>query len=127
MAIYQSMQRVRFRTSSDYEQFKLIFEDLRKINELDWRERFVDGDWSEVMKQLVQRSDQIETEVRSLRSFIKKEERPAVGAPTKAVKVARSGQPADEVPEMRPPKPGRKAPKKGGRSAPAAGRARRTR
>jgi hypothetical protein len=25
MAIYQSMQRVRFRTASDYEQFKLVF------------------------------------------------------------------------------------------------------
>jgi heme-degrading monooxygenase HmoA len=29
MAIYQSMQRVRFRTSSDYEQFKLVFAGVR--------------------------------------------------------------------------------------------------
>ena len=29
MAIYQSMQRVRFRTSGDYEQFKLVFAGVR--------------------------------------------------------------------------------------------------
>jgi heme-degrading monooxygenase HmoA len=29
MAIYQSMQRVRFRTASDYEQFKLVFAGVR--------------------------------------------------------------------------------------------------
>jgi heme-degrading monooxygenase HmoA len=29
MAIYQSMQRVRFRSAGDYEQFKLIFAGVR--------------------------------------------------------------------------------------------------
>ena len=55
------------------------FEDLRKINEGDWRERFGTRDWGEVVKQLAERSDELETEVRSLRSFIRKEERPEVG------------------------------------------------
>lgn len=63
----------------EHEKFKLVFEDRRKWNEGDWRERFGDGDWVEVVKTLVERSDQIETDVRQLRSFIGKKERPEVG------------------------------------------------
>jgi len=63
----------------EHEQFKLIFEDRRKWNEGDWRERFGEGDWVEVVKTLAERSDEIETDVRQLRSFIGKEERPEVG------------------------------------------------
>jgi hypothetical protein len=61
------------------ENLKLVFEDLRKISEVDWRERWRDEEWVEVVTQLVARSDELETEVRSLRSFITKEERPEVG------------------------------------------------
>jgi hypothetical protein len=113
----------------EHEEFKLVFEDLRKISELDWRERFVDGDWSEVVKQLAQRSDELETEVRSLRSFIRKEERPEVGAPTEPV-AAQAAEGADDgAPEARarPPKPARKAPRKQARASPSKPRARRTR
>ena len=63
----------------EHERFKLIFEDLRKWNEGDWRERFGEGDWVEVVKTLAERSDQIESDVRQLRSFIAKKERPEVG------------------------------------------------
>jgi hypothetical protein len=55
---------------------KLIFEDLTKISESDWRERFGDQGWGEVIRQLVNRSDIIEGE---LRAFIKKGERPETG------------------------------------------------
>jgi hypothetical protein len=55
---------------------KLVVEDLRKISEGDWVERFGDQGWSEVIRQLVNRSDQIEGQ---LRSFIKEDARPAVG------------------------------------------------
>jgi hypothetical protein len=55
---------------------KLVAEDLRKISEGDWAERFGDQGWGEVIRQLVNRSDQIEGQ---LRSFIKKDARPAVG------------------------------------------------
>src|SRR5262249_44864348 len=48
---------------------KLVFEDLTKISEVDWRERFGDQGWGEVIKQLAQRSDQIEGQ---LQAFIKK-------------------------------------------------------
>jgi hypothetical protein len=68
------------------EGLKLVFEDLTKINEGDWRERFGDAGWGEVIRQLVNRSDQIEGQ---LRSFIKSKERPETGIipipmPTKA-------------------------------------------
>ena len=66
-------------TKLEHEKFKLIFEDWRKWSEGDWRERFGDGDWVEVVRQLVERSDQIETDVRQLRSFIGKKERPEIG------------------------------------------------
>jgi hypothetical protein len=52
---------------------KLVFEDLRKINEGDWRERFGEQGWGEVIRQLVTRSDQVEGE---LRAFITGKERP---------------------------------------------------
>ena len=55
---------------------KLVFEDLRKISEGDWRERLGDAGWGEVIRQLVDRSDKLEGE---LRSFIKKDERPETG------------------------------------------------
>jgi hypothetical protein len=58
------------------ERFKLIFEDLRKINEGDWRERFGDVGWGETIRQLINRSDEIEGQ---LRTFIKGNERPATG------------------------------------------------
>jgi len=75
---------------------KLVFEDLTKINEGDWRERFGEQGWGEVIRQLAERSDQIEGE---LRSFIKKEERPETGfQPTRV---------EEKAPEVRPPKPGR--------------------
>jgi hypothetical protein len=63
----------------EHEKFKLVFEDRRKWSEGDWRERFGEGDWVEVVRTLVERSDQIETDVRQLRSFIGKKERPEVG------------------------------------------------
>ena len=104
----------------EHEQLKLVFEDLRKISELDWRERFVDGEWSEVVRQLVERSDELETEVRSLRSFITKEERPEVGSPPEpeAVELAGAGSRAEPDEEMRPPKSGKK-PAKNPRKKPA--------
>jgi hypothetical protein len=55
---------------------KLVFEDLRKINEGDWRERFGDQGWGEVIRQLAIRSDQVEGE---LRAFIRGKERPETG------------------------------------------------
>jgi hypothetical protein len=58
------------------EGLKLVFEDLTKINEGDWRERFGEAGWGEVMRQLVKRSDEIEGQ---LRSFIKGKERPETG------------------------------------------------
>jgi hypothetical protein len=61
------------------DRYKLVFEDLRKWNEGDWRERFGGEDWVEVVRKLAERSDEIETEVRRSRAFIKAEERPEVG------------------------------------------------
>jgi hypothetical protein len=117
----------------EHERFKLVFEDLRKINELDGREQFVPDDWSEVVRQLVQRSDELETEVESLHSFITKKERPEVGSPTKVArekgasrkKQVAAALVADGAPSepMRPPKP----PKKKGRAGKGSGRARGTR
>ncbi len=63
----------------EVERFKQIFEDRRKWNEGDWRERFGEGDWNQVIKTIVERSDQIEADVRQMRSFISKKERPDVG------------------------------------------------
>ena len=83
---------------------KLVFEDLRKISEvIDWRERFGDPGWGEVIRQLVNRSDQLEGE---LRSFIKKGERPETGFIPAAI--------VAEAPEARPPKPDRKKGEKKG-------------
>jgi hypothetical protein len=58
------------------EGLKLVFEDLTKINEGDWRERFGEAGWGEVIRQLVKRSDEIEGQ---LRSFIKGKQRPETG------------------------------------------------
>ena len=52
-------------------------EDWRKWSEGDWRERFGEGEWLDVIRSISERSDQIETD---LRSFISKKERPDVGA-----------------------------------------------
>jgi hypothetical protein len=73
---------------------KLVFEDLRKISEVDWRERFGEQGWGEVIRQLAERSDQIEGQ---LRSFIKKEERPETGFQAAA-------PPAAKAPEAHPPR-----------------------
>lgn len=70
------IKEVKENIKIENDRIKLVFEDLRKINEGDWRERFGDYSWVEVIRKLVDRSDQIEGE---LRSFIKKEERPEVG------------------------------------------------
>ena len=79
----------------EHDGVKLVFEDLTKINEGDWRERFGEQGWGEVIKQLVERSDQVEGE---LRSFVQKGARPSVGfTPTPL--------PA-EGPEPRQPKSG---------------------
>jgi hypothetical protein len=80
---------------------KLVFEDLRKISEGDWRERFGELGWGEVIRKLVERSDQVEGQ---LRSFIKKEERPEVGLLPAPERAAASG------PEPHVPKSGRKEP-----------------
>jgi hypothetical protein len=92
----------------EHENLKLVFEDLRKINEGDWRERFGDDGWNEVVKQLVTRSDELESQVRSLRSFITKEERPDVGPPV-AEPAAAAASAAAQPP---PPKPLKKKPRK---------------
>lgn len=72
---------------------KLVFEDLTKINEGDWSERFGDAGWGEMLRQLVQRSDQFEGQ---LRSFIKQGERPETGG----IPIP----PAAEPPQAPPPK-----------------------
>ena len=105
----------------EHERYKLVFEDLRKISELDWRERFNEGDWSEVVKQLVQRSDELETEVQSLRSFITKEERPQVGIRTEPEAVAERSDVSHKLdvrtPAKSEPKPAKKkSAKKGDRA-----------
>jgi hypothetical protein len=82
----------------EHEALKLVFEDLSKINEGDWRERFGEQGWGEVIRQLVLRSDQIEGE---LQSFIKREERPETGIIPAA--------PSKKALEALPPKPDRKA------------------
>ena len=87
----------------EHENLKLVFEDLRKINEGDWRERFGDEGWNEVINQLVTRSDELETEVRSLRSFITKEERPDIGPPIAAEAIA-SDAAGEQAPPPKPPK-----------------------
>jgi hypothetical protein len=79
-----------------FDNLKLVFEDLTKINEGDWRERFGEQGWGEVIKQLVNRSDQIEGE---LRAFINKGLRPEVG-------FTPSPMPSAE-PEARPPRTGK--------------------
>jgi hypothetical protein len=99
----------------EHENLKLVFEDLRKINEGDWRERLGDEGWNEVVAQLVARSDELETEVRSLRSFITKEERPEVGQPIAAKAIA----PAPAREQAPPPKPPKTAPKKKSAKKPA--------
>jgi len=94
-----------------FDNLKLVFEDLTKINEGDWRERFGEQGWGEVIKQLVNRSDQIEGE---LRAFINKGLRPEVGftpSPTQSA-----------VPEARPPRTGKKETKGGEGKAEAAKR-----
>jgi hypothetical protein len=55
---------------------KLVFENLTKISEGDPEQRFGDAGWGEVIRQLVNRSDEIEGQ---LRSFIKPDERPQTG------------------------------------------------
>jgi hypothetical protein len=126
------IKEVKENTKLEHEALKAVFEDLRKINEGDWRE-LVDGDWGEVIETLVTRSDEIETEVRSLRSFITKEERPDIGVQTRVETAEPSGNGAGPVEEMRPPKPqkaktaAKKPAAKGGRATAGSSRARRTR
>ncbi len=85
----------------EHEQFKLIFEDRRKWSEGDWRERFGEGEWVDAISRIAERSDQIEAEVRRLRSFIKKDERPEVGS--LPVSPMSEGRPVE--PERLPPDP----------------------
>lgn len=80
----------------EHDGVKLVFEDLTKISEVDWRERFGEQGWGEVIRQLAQRSDQIEGQ---LRAFIKKEERPEVGFAPEPVQL--------KGPDAPPPKPRR--------------------
>jgi len=83
------------------DRFKLVFEDRRKWSEGDWRERFGEGEWVEAITRIAERSDQLETEVRQLRSFIQKGERPEVG--TLPVSPKPDGQLL--APERLPPDP----------------------
>lgn len=107
------------------ERFKLVFEDNRKWNEGDWRERFGDGDWVDVVKTLAERSDQIETDVRQLRSFISKKERPEVGGlPPETPSEGKLDQPARLPPDPRvivPKVEKGESEKKAGRKAAAKG------
>ena len=59
----------------EHDGLKLVVEDLRKISEIDQVTQFGDEGWGEVIKALVQRSDELEGQ---LRAFIKKGERPEV-------------------------------------------------
>jgi hypothetical protein len=79
-----------------FDNLKLVFEDLTKINEGDWRERFGEQGWGEVIKQLVNRSDELEGE---LRAFINKGLRPEVGFTPSPMPSA--------APEARPPRTGK--------------------
>jgi len=85
-----------------FDNVKLVFEDLSKIAERDWREQFGEQGWGEVIKQLVNRSDQIEGE---LRAFINKGLRPEVGFTPAPMQSA--------APEARPPRMGKHGNKAG--------------
>jgi hypothetical protein len=131
------IKEVKENLKLEQEKFKLVFEDLRKINEGDWVEQFGDGDWTEVLVQIAERSDEIQTEVEALRSFIRKEERPAAATGTKRKRkaAAQNGAPATAEPpsDIRFPKTSSngaepKAKRKPStRSTASAGRAGRTR
>jgi hypothetical protein len=110
----------------EHELLKAVFEDLRKISELDWRERFTDGDWNKVIAQLVQRSDEVESEVHGLESFIKKGERPQVGSPTEPPAVSRR-RAAIRQQEARPPERTTEPTRSKARTAKSPRRARRSR
>ena len=105
----------------EHEKLKLVFEDWRKWSEGDWRERFGEGDWVEVIRTLVERSDQIETDVRQLRSFIGKKERPEVGG------LAAEAKPEGKLaePQRLPPDPNVITPSVENDSTPAGARKKR--
>ncbi len=112
------IKEVKENLKIEHEQFKLVFEHLGKvIYEGDWRDMQGDPEWGEVVRQLVERSDQLEGEVRALRSFVREEERPEVGLGLGDEVV---GGPPPEAPaepqapaaKARLPKSGRKPPKK---------------
>jgi hypothetical protein len=105
----------------EHEKLKLVFEDWRKWSEGDWRERFGEGEWVEVIRTLVERSDQIETDVRQLRSFIGKKERPEVGG--LAVEAKPEGKLAE--PQRLPPDPNVITPSVENDSTPAGAREKR--
>lgn len=86
----------------EHDGVKLVFEDLTKISEIDWRERFGDTGWGEVISELVKRSDELEGE---LRAFIGKEQRPEVGFTPEPL--------PSTAPEAHPPKPGKADTQKG--------------
>jgi hypothetical protein len=105
----------------EHENLKLVFEDLRKISEIDGVEHFGDQGWEEVTRLLIERSDAIESEVRSLRSFVRKSERPEVGAlpdsvgkaaPAKKATPAKKAAP--EKKEAKKAAPAKSAPRKRG-------------
>jgi hypothetical protein len=77
---------------------KLVFENLTKISEGDPERRFGDIGWGEVIRQLVDRSDQIEGQ---LRSFIKPDERPETG-----MIPVREAAPAPDTRVPKPPRTG---------------------
>ncbi|MEY2445556.1 MAG: hypothetical protein QOE00_2136 [Ilumatobacteraceae bacterium] len=82
----KEIKEIKENLKLEFEHFKLVFEDKRKDNEGDWGERFGDPDWMETIKVIAEHSDAMEVELRQLRSFIKKEERPEVGTPPPATK-----------------------------------------
>ena len=87
----------------EHENLKLVFEDLRKISEIDQVSQLGDLGWGEVIRQLVNRSDQLEGQ---LRAFIKKDERPDVEVSVQPVSAA---TPKKTVPHTEKPRKDRKA------------------
>lgn len=87
----------------EHENLKLVFEDLRKISEIDQVSQLGDLGWGEVIRELVNRSDQMEGE---LRAFIKKDQRPDVAVSVQPVSAA---APKKTVPHDEKPKKDRKA------------------
>lgn len=80
----KEVKEVKEHIKQEVEQVKPVFENKRKDMEHGVPAPAV-GDWSQTIKQIVERSDALEEEVRQLRAFILKEERPDVGTPPAAL------------------------------------------